>query len=174
MDGILIRIMTKSMVPVLVSIYFSLKLAICWVVPLPSNSHHQDYYIFSRGSQPKPSFATVTGRRGTTQAICHIFRNMSIHFHITFPCIGLSVIQPSTHPFTPETCRRHSLHPALKASAIRWGKTRHAHVDPGVGWDDGICGDFVWPRYQKPGLSTKVTASWHRPGLNDNGANYII
>ena len=26
------------------------------VVPLPSNSHHQAYHIFSRGSQPKPSF----------------------------------------------------------------------------------------------------------------------
>ena len=25
---------------------------ISWVVPLPSNSHHQDYCIFSRGSQP--------------------------------------------------------------------------------------------------------------------------
>ena len=24
--------------------------------------HHQDYYIFSRGSQTKPSFATVPGR----------------------------------------------------------------------------------------------------------------
>ena len=33
-------------------------MAIFWVVPPPSNSHHQDYYIFSRGSQPKPSFAT--------------------------------------------------------------------------------------------------------------------
>ena len=37
-----------------------------WVVPLPSpaqdSSHHQDYSIFSRGSQPKPSFVTVTGR----------------------------------------------------------------------------------------------------------------
>ncbi len=28
----------------------------------PSNSHHQDCYGFSRGSQPKPSLATVTGR----------------------------------------------------------------------------------------------------------------
>ncbi len=36
---------------------------ISWVVPPPSNSHHQDYYIFSRESQPKPSFATVTGWR---------------------------------------------------------------------------------------------------------------
>ena len=35
---------------------------ICWVCPPPSNSEHQDYFIFSRGSQPKPSFATVTGR----------------------------------------------------------------------------------------------------------------
>ena len=26
--------------------------------PPPSNSHHQDYYIFSGESQPKPSFAT--------------------------------------------------------------------------------------------------------------------
>ena len=26
-------------------------------------SHHQDYYIFSKGShQPKPSFATLTGK----------------------------------------------------------------------------------------------------------------
>ena len=33
-----------------------------WVVPLPSNSDHQDYYIFSRESQPKPSFATITGK----------------------------------------------------------------------------------------------------------------
>ena len=31
--------------------------------PAQHASHHQDYYIFSRGSQPKPSFATVT-RRG--------------------------------------------------------------------------------------------------------------
>ena len=31
--------------------------------PPPSNSHHQDYYIFSRESRNpyKPSFATVTG-----------------------------------------------------------------------------------------------------------------
>ncbi len=30
--------------------------------PTQDSSHHQDYYIFSRESQPKPSFATVTGR----------------------------------------------------------------------------------------------------------------
>ena len=35
-----------------------------WVVPPPSNSHHQDYYLFSRGSRAKPSFATVTRRGG--------------------------------------------------------------------------------------------------------------
>ena len=29
--------------------------------PPPSNSHHQDYYIFSRESQPKPSFVTFRG-----------------------------------------------------------------------------------------------------------------
>ena len=32
--------------------------SILWVWPPPSNSDHQDYYIFSRGFQPKPSFAT--------------------------------------------------------------------------------------------------------------------
>ena len=34
-----------------------------WVVPPPSNSHHQDYCItFLVGDPYKPSFATVTGR----------------------------------------------------------------------------------------------------------------
>ena len=37
-----------------------------WVVPLPSKSHHQNYYISSRGSQPNPSFATgILGGRTT-------------------------------------------------------------------------------------------------------------
>ena len=31
-----------------------------WVWPPHSNSDHQRYHVFSRGSQPKPSFATVT------------------------------------------------------------------------------------------------------------------
>ncbi len=38
------------------------KSRILWMWPPPSNSHHQEYYIFNRESQPKPSFATVTGR----------------------------------------------------------------------------------------------------------------
>ena len=41
---------------------------ISWVVPPPSKSHHQDYYIFSRESQPKPSFPLLLGG-GTTQWI---------------------------------------------------------------------------------------------------------
>ena len=35
-----------------------------WNYPPPSNSHHQDYYMFNRESLPKlpkPSFVTVTG-----------------------------------------------------------------------------------------------------------------
>ena len=42
----------------------SLSPIICLVYPpcSNSNSHHQDHYIFSRESQPKPLFATVTGR----------------------------------------------------------------------------------------------------------------
>ncbi len=42
---------------------------IYWVVPPPSNSDHQDYYVFSRGSQAKPSFATGILGEGTTQVI---------------------------------------------------------------------------------------------------------
>ena len=46
------------------------KKIIPWVVP-PSQdaSHHQDYSIFSRESQPKPSFATGILGGGTTQYI---------------------------------------------------------------------------------------------------------
>ena len=39
-------------------------LVIGWVVPPPSKSHHQDYYIFSRGSRTKPSFATIASWEG--------------------------------------------------------------------------------------------------------------
>ena len=35
---------------------------ICWVVPLPSNSDHQDHCIFRIGDPYKPSFATITGK----------------------------------------------------------------------------------------------------------------
>ena len=44
-------------------------LAIIWVWPPHSNSYHQDYYIFSRGSQPKPAFATGILGGGHMQAI---------------------------------------------------------------------------------------------------------
>ena len=30
--------------------------------PLPSNSDHEDYFMFSREFQAKPSFATITGK----------------------------------------------------------------------------------------------------------------
>ena len=39
------------------------------VVPLPSNSHHRDFYIFRRGSLPKPSFATGILGGGTIQIV---------------------------------------------------------------------------------------------------------
>ena len=41
------------------------KWVITWVVPPPSNSDHQDYYIFSRESRTKPSFPLLLGG-GTT------------------------------------------------------------------------------------------------------------
>ena len=38
-----------------------------WVWPLPSNSDHQDYYIFRRECRTKPLFATGILGRGHTQ-----------------------------------------------------------------------------------------------------------
>ncbi len=51
----------------------SIYMGLSWVVPLPSNSHHQDYYIFSRGSRTKPSFATGILGGGTTQGLSFIY-----------------------------------------------------------------------------------------------------
>ena len=42
--------------------YSTLVTTIIWVWPLPSNSDHQDYYIFSTESLYKPLFATFTGK----------------------------------------------------------------------------------------------------------------
>ena len=43
--------------------------------PFDSNSDHQDDYIFSRGSQPKPSFATIASwEGGHTQAMLNFGR----------------------------------------------------------------------------------------------------
>ena len=35
-----------------------------WAVPPPNKSHHQYNQMFSRGSQPKPSFATIASWEG--------------------------------------------------------------------------------------------------------------
>ena len=51
----------KSKMPMFF-VFFLKTFSIDWVVLSPSKSHHQEYYIFSRESQPKPSFLTVTGR----------------------------------------------------------------------------------------------------------------
>ena len=52
-----------------------------WVISLPSNSHHQDYNIFSRGS--RPTFAIIAGKVGqpnwdtemTETYICPVMSN---------------------------------------------------------------------------------------------------
>ena len=64
---------------------------ICWVLPPPSNSHHQDYYIFSRESQPKPSFATVTGRGDNPR-------------YVTFAGLGTPKFHPEKDPVTYDSC----------------------------------------------------------------------
>ena len=38
-----------------------------WAVPPPSNSHHQDYYIFGRGSQPNLHFPQLPPRSLTAR-----------------------------------------------------------------------------------------------------------
>ena len=46
-------------------LFHKLVATLCYILgcpPAQDSSHHKDYCIFSRGSQPKPSFATVTGR----------------------------------------------------------------------------------------------------------------
>ncbi len=42
--------------------------------PAQDSSHHQDYYIFSRGSQPKPSFATGRGDNPRYDALESFFK----------------------------------------------------------------------------------------------------
>ena len=58
-----------------------------WVVPPPSKSHHQDYYIFSRESQPKPSFPLLLGG-GTTQYI-HIENEIYLYN----PALGWNLLE---------------------------------------------------------------------------------
>ena len=43
-----------------------------WVGPLPSNSHHKDYYIFGFGDSYKPSFANVAGKGGNPKYILQV------------------------------------------------------------------------------------------------------
>ena len=44
---------------------------ICWGVPPPSNSHHQDDITFLVGDPYKPSFATVTGTNNPAHTWTH-------------------------------------------------------------------------------------------------------
>ena len=48
-----------------------------WVWPPHSNSDHQDYYIFSRGSQTKPSFVPTVTVRGPYPS------NACLNFHLS-------------------------------------------------------------------------------------------
>ena len=41
-----------------------------------NSSHHQDYYIFIRGSQPKPSFATFIGGTSQNMYLYYVYTNM--------------------------------------------------------------------------------------------------
>ncbi len=67
--------------------------------PSQDSSHHQDYYIFSRGSQPKPSFATVTGR-GDNPTYNSLFC-WFLSFLYTFFRSSIFQLQPSGAPPVP-------------------------------------------------------------------------
>ena len=62
---------------------------ISWAVPLPSNSDHQDCFMFSRGSQPKPSFATVTGEGGQPN-VC--YTSSQNHGSVKNGCISNRIV----------------------------------------------------------------------------------
>ena len=57
-----------------ICVYWAKVIVIHWMWPPPSNSDHQDYYIFSRESLYKPSFTTVTGR-GPYPSYTHFLNN---------------------------------------------------------------------------------------------------
>ena len=69
------------------------KLLICipWVAPLPSNGHHQDFYIFSTGSQTKSSFVTTAGKGDNpTYQVFHI-----LFFCMSDPGVASLLLLPS-------------------------------------------------------------------------------
>ena len=85
------------------TIYISLYIYITWVVPLPSNSHHQDWYVFRIGDPYKPSFATGTVR-GDTPIYNYIYNHKDVidgHMkkYIFFPqikgCSNGTLVNPS-------------------------------------------------------------------------------
>ncbi len=93
---------------------------ICWVVPPPSNSHHQDYYIFSRGSQPKPSFATGILGGGTTQNIWQ----KTLNFNLA----QLAQFKVGDFPrgsCWPPTCRWKTIR---QTSLTDYGDQSHHHI----------------------------------------------
>ena len=101
---------------------------IIWVVPPPSNSHHQDYYIFSRGSQPKPSFATGILGGGTTQRIIIILPPghpwlIYVHFFMStvlfLPTASLAT--PRVLLFFVKTCSASVASHGVGSGGVGWG-----------------------------------------------------
>ncbi len=56
--------------------------------PLPTSSHHQDCYVFSKESQPKPSFATTGWGVDANYTNKFMFHHLIVHligFHLSVP-----------------------------------------------------------------------------------------
>ena len=71
---------------------------ISWNYPPPSNSHQQEYSIFRRESQPKPSFVTGILGGGVDQTYIRILHGAPGHGRVlayepggTFPCFARSL-----------------------------------------------------------------------------------
>ena len=82
--------------------YSTLVTTIIWVWPLPSNSDHQDYYIFSTESLYKPLFATFTGKGPYPNLLQSYFR-LSRLCGRKSPRIPLPCWSPPPYPREPLT-----------------------------------------------------------------------
>ena len=88
----------------------------CWVVPLPSSSHHQDSFkivVDVVGDPHKPSFATNTGTGDNPKYVyIDIVLCVDLYFLARWWC-GHSKLTNSSHASAPKSCWSNPLH-ALK------------------------------------------------------------
>ena len=113
------------------------------IYPPPTNSHHQDLSIFSRESQPKPSFVTVTGW-GVDLIYISLFRI----FTPPEAMISLSARGFSTTQLAEEVERFLGKIRGLRVSEANKNSGKQIHVPGSSQWQ--IFGVFYsWPIFWK-------------------------